>query len=579
MSYYTGFAGLAKGIASGLALNEQKQREDEQLARQQEQQQYERKRQAVADQQNAELHTQTVQGNKYKLQDMEQEAVQNKRKQYLTDQVGRAIQMRDAGDVDSLYSLYGDVVNNQTLGDPKTGMYAYKVEKQPDGTANINAYDRTGQLVQTTAKGITADQIIGTIYGQINPAGTYATEQQSRAEKAKADREWQEKVGLKKMDILSDHEKMRVQNIYRRDELQYSTQLGMGRDNNQSQNRIGEKAFEYRFNPQTQGNTSKVSNMVQGALSYVQQNPAILQGLSPEEQQLAIANIAIESGGNPNAVSPVGARGLMQIMPIARTDVMQRGAADPYASPLANAQGGMVQLRRLVQKYNGDMGKAIAANNWGEGNLDKHIKKYGDNWTQGLPKETASHLERFAQAHEMLKTQQTTAPKLEVASLIGARIDPLTKQVAADFKGSELAAPQIRGALNQVSSLLSQSLATNDINKRKVLYSQAGQVVVNMLANSGLTPREQYSYRDTVLQGLLGENDLASVGSKMGFTGISKTVANNRADQQAPSSNKRASQRQMAKTGDNPFIDPDAKLFEQSPDVDRSIVNGALRGG
>lgn len=573
MSYYTGLGALAQGVAKGLDQYKQDTKEAEQRT-------YDRNRQSVADQQNTELHQQQVQGNQFKLQGLEQDSIQSKRKQYLTDQVGKAILMRDSGDTDGLFNLYGDVVNNQTLGDPKTGIYSYKVEKQPDGTANINAYDRnTGALVTTTAKGVTADHILKTFNNQIDPVGAYVSEQSSVAAKAKADREYQEKVGLKGLDWNIEQQKLGVQNKYKLGEMQFQNGLSMGRDNNQSENRVSEKAFEYQFKPQVASKANgKVAGMVQGALSYIQQNPNVLQGLSPEEQQLAIANIAIESGGNPNARSPVGATGLMQMMPIARTDVMRRGAADPYSSPTANVQGGMVQLKRLVQKYNGDMGKAIAANNWGEGNLDKHIKKYGDNWTQGLPAETANHIERFAEAHNLIKNQQASSTKVNTANLIGANVDPLTKQISTDFKDSDgISAPQVRSTLNQVSTILAKSLAASDMNERKALYSQAGNVITFMLKNSGLTPQEQYNYRDNILQGLLGESSLAAVGSKMGFMSlgqVKQAQGKNQSD-----GTKRGNQRANASATGNPFIDPDAELFKQAPGVDRSVINNVLRGG
>lgn len=582
MSYYTGFAGLAKGVASGLALNEQKQKEDEQLARQQEQQQYERKRQAVADQQNSELHTQTVQGNKYKLQDMEQESVQNKRKQYLSDQVGQAIKLRDAGDVDSLYSLYGDVVNNQTLGDPKTGMYAYKVEKQPDGTANINAYDRNGQLVQTTAKGVTADQIIGTIYGQINPASTYATEQQTKAEKAKADREWQEKVGLKKMDILSEQEKMRVQNNYRLGELRYSNELGMGRDDHQSNNRINEKAFEYRFKPQEPGKAGTVP-----AGSAIDSSMGI-QSASP--QGLMDFVIHQESGGRHYAAggglttSPVGARGITQVMP--RTGVNPGFGVQPLRdnSEQEYRRFGQDYLTAMIGEFDGDVLAGLAAYNGGHGKVKAAIKKANSaggsgNWLDYVPPETQNYVSSIAQRYSKAVGQTNSAVKNQTANNIGGRIDAVTKQVVEDFKGDDssgLVGARVAATLSSAGTLLAKSLNAQGA-ERTQLFNQAGQVVDSLLKDSSLTPREKTEYRNKLLTNLLGEQSLSAVGNKMKFVIPTGSIA--KQTQNAPAGNKRAGQRTAASNTQNPFIDPDAKLFEQSPDVDRSIVNSALRGG
>lgn len=79
----------------------------------------------------------------------------------------------------------------------------------------------------------------------------------------------------------------------------------------------------------------------------------------PEE--LVRAVIVAESNFNPDAVSRVGARGLMQLMP-------GTGAAmyvtDPH-DPVQNIYGGTRYLRVLANMFNGDMVKTVAAYNAG----------------------------------------------------------------------------------------------------------------------------------------------------------------------------------------------------------------------
>lgn len=93
--------------------------------------------------------------------------------------------------------------------------------------------------------------------------------------------------------------------------------------------------------------------------------PAIAQrhGLDPE---LVRRVIHAESGGNPNAVSPPGARGLMQLMP----DTAKRYGIDPN-DPLQNLGAGTAELARLLKKYNNNYGRAIAAYNAGDAAVDK----------------------------------------------------------------------------------------------------------------------------------------------------------------------------------------------------------------
>jgi len=82
---------------------------------------------------------------------------------------------------------------------------------------------------------------------------------------------------------------------------------------------------------------------------------------------LVHAVIAAESGYNPNAVSPKGAIGLMQIMPTTAGDY-GIDSADALFDPKTNVEIGTRHLKRLMRKYK-NMRKAIMAYNAGEGAL------------------------------------------------------------------------------------------------------------------------------------------------------------------------------------------------------------------
>ena len=106
---------------------------------------------------------------------------------------------------------------------------------------------------------------------------------------------------------------------------------------------------------------------------------------------LVKAVIQQESAFDPNARSGAGAQGLMQLMPGTAKDL---GVKDVF-NPFENAKGGMTYLAQQLKTFNGDKSKALAAYNWGPGNVQKAIKRYGDSWLSHAPDETKNYVRRI----------------------------------------------------------------------------------------------------------------------------------------------------------------------------------------
>lgn len=95
--------------------------------------------------------------------------------------------------------------------------------------------------------------------------------------------------------------------------------------------------------------------------------------------------------GNP-LTSSAGAMYAMQVMPETARDpgFGVRPAQDD--SPAEYNRVGRELLPALIKHYNGDLSKALAAYNWGSGNVDKAIKKHGANWLAHAPEETKNYV-------------------------------------------------------------------------------------------------------------------------------------------------------------------------------------------
>jgi soluble lytic murein transglycosylase-like protein len=106
-------------------------------------------------------------------------------------------------------------------------------------------------------------------------------------------------------------------------------------------------------------------------------------GLDPD---LVRAVVKTESNFNAQAVSTAGAMGLMQLMPGTARDL---GVKDPF-DPVENVFGGAKYLGDMLKRYAGDLNKALAAYNWGPGNLDRNLAS-GSGF---MPEETRNYISR-----------------------------------------------------------------------------------------------------------------------------------------------------------------------------------------
>ncbi len=109
-------------------------------------------------------------------------------------------------------------------------------------------------------------------------------------------------------------------------------------------------------------------------------------GLDPG---LVLAVVGVESAFRPEAVSSKGAQGLMQLMPGTAASL---GVEDAF-DPIQNLDGGVRHLGSLLTLYGGDVSRALAAYNAGEGAVARH---------GGIPpfKETREYVKKVLERYE-----------------------------------------------------------------------------------------------------------------------------------------------------------------------------------
>jgi hypothetical protein len=147
--------------------------------------------------------------------------------------------------------------------------------------------------------------------------------------------------------------------------------------------------------------------------------------------------IKAESGFNVRAVSPKGAQGLMQLMPGTASTLGVPNAFDPQA----NVEGGTKYLRELLERYNFDLVKALAAYNAGP----QRVEQY-----KGVPPyyETRAYVARVVRDFNRKKTAQQN---VTAGSLKPGHSKPASTKSTARAKAQGSAPVQAKASTPQTS--------------------------------------------------------------------------------------------------------------------------------
>lgn len=151
--------------------------------------------------------------------------------------------------------------------------------------------------------------------------------------------------------------------------------------------------------------------------------PGLVQAASDRHQvdaDLLNSVIQAESGFNPRARSPKGAQGLMQLMPQTASKL---GVGNAW-EPRDNIEGGTRYLRQLLEQYNGDAIKALAAYNAGPERVDQY---------RGVPpyRETRSYVRRIIVDFNRKKLAQQKAATAQASRKATKKPEPAVAEPAA----------------------------------------------------------------------------------------------------------------------------------------------------
>jgi len=124
-------------------------------------------------------------------------------------------------------------------------------------------------------------------------------------------------------------------------------------------------------------NRQKIEDMIREVSARYRVDPALVRAV-----------IQTESNYNSTAVSRKGALGLMQLVPGTAQQMGVSNALDPKQ----NLDGGVRYLRTLLERYNGDLDRALAAYNAGPGAVDR---------ARGIPwyRETREYVQKVTDSY------------------------------------------------------------------------------------------------------------------------------------------------------------------------------------
>jgi TP901 family phage tail tape measure protein len=217
-----------------------------------------------------------------------------------------------------------------------------------------------------------------------------------------------------------------------------------------------------RGNEKMMADIAGASKQVEDALA----NAAKVTGV---DFNLLAAIARAESSFNPNAGSPAGARGLMQLMPATAASLGVNNILDPFQ----NAIGGAKYIKQQLKAFNGNIPMALAAYNAGPGNAAIALSSFGE--TIAYVAKVMKYLKQYGGGN--FRAQ-------------GGKVNAMTPYTVGE-RGRELFVPSTNGSVISAKDLRNLIDALNNsggaVGQPGSMVNDNRQIVVNTNSNDPAT--------------------------------------------------------------------------------------------
>jgi hypothetical protein len=207
--------------------------------------------------------------------------------------------------------------------------------------------------------------------------------------------------------------------------------------------------------------------------------------------------------------SSAGAQGRMQVMPTTNTDPGYGVVPARDNSDAERTRVGEDYLAAMMREYGGDPAKAWAAYNWGPGNLNQAISRYGGDWLNYAPAETQEYVSNNLRA--LNSGQGGVGAQIEQGSEAGPAP---TQDLGGGWSLQQMTTPAEERAL--------RSEARQD--RREARLDQRAEVQDDRAAREAASAASARTFtQENQLRGQLGQNqaikDLTAVRPQVGIIG------------------------------------------------------------